>query len=408
MANPAKVVNPKSPAASKQDLQNFSLVRGGPFFQLMRAAGLTDDTLRLVHRRIAFGAMFTWLPLLMLSALEGRLFGGNQGMQFLQDLEAHVRFLIAIPVLFGAEFVVHRRLRPLVEQFRERNLIPEPALGRFDRALTSALRLRDSFPAELLLIAFVYVVGVLVLWRQYIALNTAANWYTITTAEGAELSLAGMWYVFVSLPFFQFLLARWYFRLFIWARFLWQVSRIDLALVPTHPDRVGGLGFLGVTVRAFAPLGAAHGVVFAGVFANRIFFAGAKLPEFLIEVTSIVVFLLVVFVGPLFVFAQQLLKAKRTGLREYGLLAERYVRAFDTKWVRGGAPDDEPFVGSGDIQSLADLSNSFSIVEGMNAVPITRGAIMQFVFATLLPIGPLLLTMMPLEQLIKNLVGLLV
>ena len=46
----------------------------------------------------------------------------------------------------------------------------------------------------------------------------------------------------VSVPLFQFILLRWYFRIFIWARFLWQVSRIDLAYAPAHPDRLGGSG----------------------------------------------------------------------------------------------------------------------------------------------------------------------
>jgi hypothetical protein len=107
------------------------------------------------------------------------------------------------------------------------------------------------------------------------------------------------------------------------------------------------------------------------------------------------------------VFAPQLAQAKRTGLREYGTLAERYVREFDTKWLRGGAPADEPFVGSGDIQSLADLGNSFEVVQAMRIAPITKEAILQLVAATLAPIVPLGLTMMPLEELLKKLLGVL-
>jgi hypothetical protein len=394
-----------SPAAAPQAVPDFSLVLGGPLFQLMRGSGLANDALALVHRRIAVAATVSWLPLLVLSAIEGRLSGNGQAIPFLNDLETHIRFLVAIPILIGAELVVHQRLRPLIAQFKARNLVPGPELARFDGAVSAAMRLRNSVVAEVLLIAFVYFVGVFVVWRQYFALDAATTWYTDPSGAESGLSLAGLWYVFVSLPLFQFLLCRWYFRLFVWARFLWQVSRIDLALVPTHPDRVGGLGFLGGSVRAFAPLGAALGTVAAGQVANRIYFAGARLPEFTIEIASVALVALFVFVAPLVVFAPQLLEAKRTGLREYGLLAERYVRGFDTKWLRGGAPGDEPLVGSGDIQSLADLSTSYAVVESMNSVPVSRNAIMQFVFATILPFGPLLLTMMPLEQLIRNLVG---
>ena len=114
-----------------------------------------------------------------------------------------------------------------------------------------------------------------------------------------------------------------------------------------------------------------------------------------------------VVLGPLLVFAPQLAQAKRTGLREYGTLAERYVREFDAKWLRGGAPAEEPLVGSGDIQSLADLGNSFEVVRTMRIAPVTRDAIVQLAVATLVPIVPLALTMMPLEELLKKLFGIL-
>ena len=105
--------------------------------------------------------------------------------------------------------------------------------------------------------------------------------------------------------------------------------------------------------------------------------------------------------------AAQIAQAKRTGLREYGTLAERYVREFDTKWLRGGAPPDEPLVGSADIQSLADLGNSYEIIKGMRMAPLGRDTILFVVIATLAPIAPLVLTLMPLEELLKTLFGVL-
>ena len=185
------------------------------------------------------------------------------------------------------------------------------------------------------------------------------------------------------------------------------MSRIELSLVPTHPDRVGGLGFLSNTVYAFALLAVAHGTLLAGQLANRIFFLGAALPEYKVEIAVVVIFVLCVVLGPLLVFAPQLAQAKRTGLREYGTLAERYVREFDAKWLRGGAPADEPFVGSGDIQSLADLGNSYEVVRTMRVAPFTKETILRLAAATLVPIVPLALTMMPLEELLKKLFGIL-
>jgi hypothetical protein len=386
--------------------QDFSLVLGGPLFQLLRRSHLSGDALELMRQRILVISVLAWLPLLALSALEGQALGGRAAVPFLLDVDVHVRFLIALPLLIVAELVVHQRMRFVVAQFLERNLIPKSALPRFDAAIASAFRLRNSVLAEVLLIAIVYIVGVLLLWRQYVALATA-TWYAMPTAEGLKLSVTGLWYAYVSLPLFQFLLVRWYYRLFIWMRFLWQVSGIELSLIPTHPDRVGGLGFLANTVFAFMPLAVAHGALLAGLIANRIFYVGAALPEFKVEIAVLAIFLLCLVLGPLLVFAPQLAQAKRTGNREYGALAERYVREFDAKWLRGGAPAGEPLVGSGDVQSLADLANSFDVVRTMRIAPITRDALLRLVAATLAPVVPLFLTMMPLEELLKRLLGIL-
>jgi hypothetical protein len=398
------------PSISKNDMlrepEDFSLVLGGPLFQLLRRSHLSGNALELLQQRILVVSLLAWLPLLVLSVVEGQALGGNVAVPFLLDVEANVRFLVALPLLIVAELVVHRRMRFVVRQFLERNLIPQSALTRFDAAVASALRLRNSVLAEVMLIAFVYIVGVLLFWRHYLALSTV-TWYAMPTAEGLQLSLAGKWYAYVSLPIYQFLLVRWYYRILIWTRFLWQASRIDLSLIPTHPDRVGGLGFLANTVYAFTPLAVAHGVMLAGPIANRIFYLGGALPEFKIEIAVLVVFLLCVVLGPLLVFAPQLAQAKRTGNREYGALAERYVREFDAKWLRGGASSDEPLVGSGDIQSLADLANSFEVVRTMQIAPITKDAILRLIAATLAPIVPLALTMMPLEELLKTLFGIL-
>ena len=386
--------------------QDFSLVLGGPLFQLLRRTHLAGDALELLRQRILLIPLLAWLPLLVLSLIEGEALGGRSAVPFLLDIEVHVRFLVALPLLIVAELVVHQRMRFVVRQFLERNLIPQNALPRFEEAIASAFRMRNSVLAEVLLIAFVYVVGILLIWRHYLALSTD-TWYAVPTAEGLKLSITGAWYGYVSLPIYQFLLVRWYYRIFIWTRFLWQVSRIELSLIPTHPDRVGGLGFLANTAYAFMPLAVAHGAMLAGPIANRIFYLAAALPEWKVEIAVMVVFLLCLVLGPLLVFSPQLAQAKRTGNREYGALAERYVREFDAKWLRGGAPANEPLVGSGDIQSLADLVNSFEVVRTMQLAPITRDAFIRLVAATLIPVVPLLLTMMPFEELVGKLLGIL-
>jgi hypothetical protein len=95
------------------------------------------------------------------------------------------------------------------------------------------------------------------------------------------------------------------------------------------------------------------------------------------------------------------------GLREYGVLATRYVSEFDTKWLRGGARAEDSLLGTADIQSLADLSNSYGVVQSVRTALISKDVVIRLAVATLAPIIPLLLTMMPLEELLKKLVGIL-
>src|SRR5215468_7381718 len=151
-------------AVKKKDLfphsDDFSLVLGGPLFQLLRRAHLSGDALELLRRRIILGALLAWLPLFVLSTLEGNALGGNVAVPFLLSVEVHVRFLVALPLLIIAELVVHQRLISIVRQFDERDLIPEKDRPRFVVAINSALRMRNSVFAEVLLILFVYGVGV--------------------------------------------------------------------------------------------------------------------------------------------------------------------------------------------------------------------------------------------------------
>ncbi len=396
---------PQSAAYLLRDSQDFSLVHGGPLFQLLLRTHLSSDALTLVVRRNIAFVLITWVPLLVLAALDGKLVGTGVAVPFLLDLETHIRFLVVVPLLLAAELIVHRRLLGVARTFLDRNLIPQPAMPRFDRAIISAFRLRNSVPAEVLLILLVYVVGVLIVWRRFVAIDVS-TWYATVSAERTIFTPAGMWYAYLSLPVFQFLLVRWYFRLLIWIRFLWQVSRIDLAIVPTHPDQVGGLGFLANTVYGFSVLLIAHGAMLAAQIANRIFFAGARLQDFKGEIAVMAGFLLSVVFGPLLVFSPQLARAKRSGLNEYGTLAERYVRGFDDKWLRGETQQSEPLIGSADIQSLADMGNSFSLVRTMRIAPITRDAVLQLAAAALVPLIPLLLTVMPVEELARKLLGL--
>jgi hypothetical protein len=256
-----------------EDRHDFSLVLGGPLFQLLRKSHLEGDHLELLRQRMLVITGGAWLPLLLLSVLSTS--DGNVGrLSFFHDVEVHVRFLIALPVLIGAELIVHSRIRPVVRRFVERRIVLPQDLARFERAIESAIRLRNSVLTELGLFLIVYTFGLL-LWQSRVPI-LAPTWYALPGGRW-HLTPAGYWYVFVSIPILQFILLRWYMRFIIWFRLLWQVSRLDLNLVSTHPDRCGGLAFLGKSAYAFGPILFAQGAMLAGVVAGRVLYRGGKL-----------------------------------------------------------------------------------------------------------------------------------
>lgn len=383
------------------DRENFSVILGGPLYQLFCRAHLCGHVLELLRRRVLVICGIAWLPLFVLCIWEGTAWGGSVKLPFLLDAEVYTRFLIAMPLLVVAELVVHDRMRPVVRQFLERGLVPDGERAKFDEAIGSALRLRNSVRAELVLIGIVYALAAFLIWRRYVVLD-AGSWHGSFRHGDLRPTLAGWWFRCVSLPALQFLLLRWYYRLFIWTRFLFQVSRLKLNLIAAHPDRSGGLGFLALISYAFTPLLFAQGVLVAGAIADRIFFAGATLPQFKVEIVILVILALLIVVGPLLVFAPRLARLKRDALSDYGALAQRYTYEFEQKWLRGGAASSEALLGSADIQSLADLGNSFEVVKQMRTLPFTLQALVRLVIAALVPLAPLLLTMISAEELFQR------
>lgn len=389
----------------REQSEDFSLVLGGPLYQLLLRSRLIRPPLDKVGARIGVITTLAWLPLVPLAILGGRFIEGVN-VPFLHDFEVHVRLLFALPLMIVAELVVYTRMRAITAQFVERQIITENVRVGFNAVVSSAMRMRNSVAAEIALLLLVFIAGPFV-YRGTIAL-TSDTWNTALTGSGPNFSPAGYWYTFVSIPIFQFVLLRWYYRIVIWCRFLFQTSRLDLNLVPTHPDRCCGLGFLGNVAFAFTPLLMAHSGLVAGFIANRILYEGATLPDYKFEVVAMLVFLAFIVIGPLCVFAPKLNRARHAGLRTYGTLASEYVVDFARKWTSGATPQGEPLVGSADIQSLADLDHSFAVVRETRLIPVGREAIGRLIVVIALPLTPLALTMFSLEELLKRLVNILI
>jgi hypothetical protein len=375
------------------DHADFSLVLGGPLYQAFRRARLSGDTLELLHRRIVAIVLFAWLPLAILALVAPP--SVPIPIPFLRDCDALARFLVALPLLVWAELIVHERTVGVARNFLTRGIIRPEDVPRLQASIRSATRVRNSVAIELGLLIFAFTVGHWI-WRTQVALTTS-TWYAVVDSAGWRLTPAGYWYAFVAIPTFQFILGRWYLRMGIWAWLLWRTSRLPLRLTCTHPDRTAGMAFLGKSSYAFAPILFAQGALLSGLIANQVLYEGADLLTFKIEAFALIVLFMIVVLGPLLVFTPQLLEAKHKALGTYGHFANDYVRSFEDKWVRGHGEGSE-LLGAADIQSLADLANSYDVIREMRIVPFGAHDITRLAAATAAPLLPLALTVLSPEE----------
>jgi hypothetical protein len=376
----------------------FSLTESGILHRIYVRSPLARRAFGSLKGQIIAGILILWIPLLVLWLIS-RLHSGTEAVSFFKDVAVQVRFLAALPLLLIQEVWARKWLPTAIRLFVDRDLIPLEQRSRFDSIVEQAVRLKNSRLADVVIAIVVLFIGQW-FFRSRLLLHTE-TWFA---AADGRLRLPGYWYIFVSLPIFQFLMYRWYFRLAVWYGFMWKLSRIPLLLNGLHPDHAGGLGFIARTMRGFELLLAAHSALLAGAIANNVLHEGTHLMAFKMEVVGAVALMVLVAVCPLLFFIPRLIDAEGRENREYGTFSSEYVRRFRARWISGQRTDE--MLGSGDIQSLADLANSFEIIQQMSPLPFTRKGVTELLACIVIPLVPLVLTVIPVDQLIDHLVKL--
>jgi hypothetical protein len=373
-------------------LEKFSLL-GGPLHQLGRRLGLVRGETNTVALGLALG-LFLWSIFLALALIEGvsdRLFS-------LSVIAGHVRLLVVIPLLFLCESSLDPRLKDFVSTIVRSRVVPGNMLPALNFEIARTVRWKDAWlPEAMCLLAA--VLFSLFATQLHISGKTAALEPARTLSD---VPLAGLWYWIVCLPLFRFLMFRWIWRIALWCHFLWRLAKLDLHLVPIHPDAAAGLGYLEVVQSHFTALVLATSILVSASFAEEIS-SGRALFEVVYPALMVTLILdLALILLPPCVFAFRLRACQEKGLSDYIVFAARYVNDFEKKWLNTSAIPTDPLLGTADLQSLADLSNSVGIVRNMRWVPVSTRLMITAVIAALLPMLPLLLFKYPIAELVQR------
>lgn len=384
---------------------NDELFDGGPLLRWERSLGLIKPGRPRAAKRTLIAVLIGWVPLAVLTAAQFLFSADESAKSFFSDIAVHARFLMAVPALIYAEAECLPLLGRIVNHFPETGLVIESDKARFEAAVSSTRRLLDSTIGHVVTVVLVYlVVGALALYFS----DALPAWHRREATGVMRFSLAGWWHVLVSLPLLLIILLGWLWRLALWTRFLFLMSRLDLHLIAGHPDRVGGLKFVSSSIRSFRLVSFALGTVVAGSIADRLVHQGTQPLDFKNLVIALMVFLLILFAGPLTIFTKKLRQTKRLGIFQYGSLARYVGTKFEEKWIYRKGNVDETSLAVQDFSATTDLYSIAANVYEMREVPFTlRDLIGPIGVSAMLPFIPLALLAMPLEVILRGLAKLL-
>jgi hypothetical protein len=381
--------------ATAINADDVSLIRGGPFYRAQQATRLISPSRWNLGRRISLSVAVAWLPLVLMTAL----FHPTALRSLLTDYRVTARMLIAVPVLLLGQVVMESRFRLIVQHLRDAGLLDQSGLSELDSVIGKLLRWRDSIWPELALIVAVYA-NLSVAFSPHI--HESRPW--ALAGEGvAHLLPAGWYYVFVSQLVYQFLVGLSFWKWFLWCYFLFRLSRIGLQLVPTHPDRHGGIGFLGLSPMGIAPVMFAAAVAIGSNWWHQILAQGAHLASFKLEGAALLFIVLLIAIGPLVFFVPTLAKVRRQGLLDYGTLGQLHSIGFHVKWILNRTGHEEEFLSAPEVSTLTDYGSSYESIEKMQPFPVDKGAFISLALAVAPPMLPVVLAEVPLAVVLKGL-----
>jgi hypothetical protein len=381
---------------------DVSLVRDDLPFRLQRRIGLIPHAGGSgVGRRALFWTALAWLPVVIWAWWTGRALPeqGQAAEPLLQHFGVHARLLIALPLLILAEAVAHRVMARLVPQFVHAGIVQPADVPRFREILAATTRLRDAA------VPWLIIVGIALAWA-FTGSAVHALHELSWAAEGGpvpSLGFGGWWYVYVGRTIFIVLLLGWLWRLILLAITLKRIARLDLAIVPTHPDRAGGLGFVERFPVAFSLVVFVQALVIAAGWAHDVEFHGLDVHSLYPMMAVALAVALVVYLVPYLAFAGPLGRAKKQALLDYGALIARHGAAVRSKWILGNAKAEEPLLSAPEIGPVADTVGLYDAVQRMRSILLGKIALLAIAMPVVIPFIGVLALQIPLQQVLAQL-----
>jgi len=349
---------------------------------------LSNDDPNAVRILVLTG--IAWLPLMVLTLIDGTFYTSQITLPFIKDATPFVRGLIVIPMLVMADNLIEPMMARVLKYLNVSGVVPDTEKECLSNAAEKMARQMNSKLLQVILVVMVLAVSWLLqsdyvdMWKE----DGVTSWMLEAENGGVDETLAGSWFLLVTSPLVSFLLYRWMWRFIVWSLFLYRVSRMKLELYASHTDLSAGLGMVGVNHALFSILFIIMATLVSSELAGNILYEGDSLLDVKQVVVVFIAISMVVLFIPLLFFANKLIHVKHKALVTYGTLQNQLSGDFHKHWVKDQAKD---MVDSMQPSAMADYSAVYEIVSNMRVVPITAKAIVTVAALILVPFLPLAL-----------------
>jgi hypothetical protein len=388
-----------------QNSENFSLSEGGPFHNALVKMRLSGNQGKLV----LMGLCLTWLPLVIITFIEGTLYSGIQ-LSFLKDVAMQARLLVALPILIMIKPVIDHKVVEVTKYLSEALMSPEDRHDIVTRAFHRAKKLTSSALTEVILLLIVIGLTIsLVKGGVYSALEGGTtSWMASNKSGNQSLSFSGDWAVFFSIPVFSFLLIRWLWRYLIWMLLLFRLSKSRLNLLATHPDRAGGLGIIILAQRNFNLIFVAGSAVISGQLMAQLM----KYPDSFNTIRNLgiayIVLCLALVLFPLVFFMGKLVTTKQQGLLRLSKLGATLSDKFEREWENELPIERRISEKQVDPSMIYDYAGIYDSLQRLRTIPVTIREIIGMALALFIPFIPILFIHFSVAELLKKIFGMLI
>ena len=341
--------------------------------------------------RILLLTGLAWLPLAVLTLIDGTFYSTDITIPFIKDVTPFVRGLIVIPLLVMADNLIEPMITRVLKYLKLSGVVAESEKENLQHAAERMTHKMNSRLVQILLLILLITVSWL-LQSDYVAMWTedgVTSWMLYMEDGVIDETLAGSWFLLVTSPLMSFLLYRWIWRFMVWSLFLYRVSRMKLELYASHTDLAGGLGMIGVNHAFFSILFLIIATLVSSDLAGNILYEGDQLVAEKQLVIVFIVMSMVILLIPLCFFSNKLIHMKYKALSTYSALQNQISSDFHKHWIDDEAKD---IVDSMQPSAMADYSAVFEIIRNVRIVPIDSKTIIYVAILLLLPFLPLTLT----------------